>query len=54
MNKPPIDPDAKPSDTNNAGTMAVLELAGPWLNTNRIVVADSAFASVRTAAALID
>ena len=38
--------------SKSAGTSAVLELTRPWHSTNRIVVADSAFASVNTAVQL--
>ena len=33
---------------NNAGTQAVLDLVGPWLDKCRVVVGDSAFSSVNT------
>ena len=36
----------------SAGTLAVLELTEPWHTSNRIVVTDSAFASVNTAVQL--
>ena len=50
----PIDTDGALDldSNNNAGTNTVLELTKPWWHTNRVVLADSAFASVRTAAKL--
>ena len=37
---------------HNAGTYSIIKLTKPWLGSNRVVVANSAFASADTAAAL--
>ena len=54
LTKPPVDLHKAPNldYNNNAGTNTVLELTRPWWHTNRVVLADSAFASVRMAAKL--
>ena len=42
------------ASTYNAGTACLLRLTKPWTNTGRLVVGDSAFASVQTATAALE